>query len=207
MSAADDTQALGGLRVVVIGAGLAGVGAAIGLARRGASVVLVEAGSTLGGACSQARSTGQETLQALGVQVRLNETVLQIVREPLLVHTTKSLIVGDRLVLAVQPALALQLLMRPSPMEQAAFGVCRRHEGWSERDDAALLARLQGTQQTWYCGAGSGESGLEEATASGLDMAADIARERARSASDSRPRLGDARGWAPRRLAPALAFE
>jgi uncharacterized protein len=39
------------LRVVVVGGGIAGMGAALGLATRGASVVIVDAAPSLGGAC------------------------------------------------------------------------------------------------------------------------------------------------------------
>jgi uncharacterized protein len=67
----------------------------------------------------------QARLQSLGVRLHLGERVRWIDREPLALHTEHRTLTADHLVLAVAPALALQLLARPSAAERLVLGACR----------------------------------------------------------------------------------
>lgn len=81
-------------------------------------------------------------LESLGVRIRLNEPVRQIVRDPLLVLTNRSLIAADALVLALDPGAALQLLQRPTAAEQDALAAVRTQPGRMvlHRDEALMPA-------------------------------------------------------------------
>jgi flavin-dependent dehydrogenase len=57
------------MRVIVIGGGIAGLGAAWDLQRAGAEVTLLEKGSEIGGRCRSVRFAGQDL--ALGVGERV----------------------------------------------------------------------------------------------------------------------------------------